>query len=700
MCLLLLLLLLNPHNRINGEDVIIPDNVAADMDNEGDFIDEVVSTMKDWVSTAKEPMERVSTMIQEEFETIGDQTMKLVDVTIENIGEVFDDVPGGVGESLRAMTGEVNSRVTEVYDSIQNREVVSTMSDWVSGFGYTAQEPVKRVSRMILGEIDTIRNQTMNLVDDMIENIEEVFDDVPSGGESFRVMTGEGDSRITEVYDSIQNRTEGVAGIVTNFYKEMTSEDDNIEQFWDNDSSIVGESFRVMTGAVNSRVGGFYDSIQNRSQSIADAVTDIYSGMTSDVENYRFEVILEQITPDFSPYYYICPMECLTCNETSSEIVCRFCCPDLFTEPISFTSVAMETGYSQMVGSWLLESIAWTGLKPVFQSWLDGNAREQHDVSGELKALIRNFHWLQQAARGKQFPVVMHTDNSLDSDNEDDFDILPDQVCGYYEDSDLRRPEGRVMGGEEVERTRQYPWQMSLATGFMGMFYQHRCGAALIADRWALSAAHCLHTLGGETLYVMGGFLDINNKETAQIKRVETYFSHENFVPRLYEQDIALLRLQSPVVFTPSLLPVCLPSPSFSRQQEYSSNLGQTAVLAGWGRQWDDGPLSGQLEMVELPVISNTMCMDWYNMSGSRQYIPEHTFLCAGWEGGKKDACSGDSGGPLVVRREEDGRAEVIGVVSWGIGCGVKGRPGVYTRVSQFVPWIKRKIMEYRDETY
>jgi len=700
MCLLLLLLLLNPHNRINGEDVIIPDNVAADMDNEGDFIDEVVSTMKDWVSTAKEPMERVSTMIQEEFETIGDQTMKLVDVTIENIGEVFDDVPGGVGESLRAMTGEVNSRVTEVYDSIQNREVVNTVSDWVSGFGYTAQEPVKRVSRMILGEIDMIRNQTMNLVDDMIENIEEVFDDVPNGGESFRVMTGEVDDRITEVYDSIQDRTEGVAGTVTNFYKEMTSEDENIEEFLDDDSIKVGESFRVMTGAVNSGVGGFYDSIQNRSQTIADAVTDIYSGMTSDVENYRFEVILEQITPDFSPYYYICPMECLTCNETSSEIVCRFCCPDLFTEPISFTSVAMETGYSQMVGSWLLESIAWTGLKPVFQSWLDGNAREQHDVSGELKALIRNFHWLQQAARGKQFPVVMHTDNSLDSDNEDDFDILPDQVCGYYEDSDLRRPEGRVMGGEEVERTRQYPWQMSLATGFMGMFYQHRCGAALIADRWALSAAHCLHTLGGETLYVMGGFLDINNKETAQIKRVETYFSHENFVPRLYEQDIALLRLQSPVVFTPSLLPVCLPSPSFSRQQEYSSNLGQTAVLAGWGRQWDDGPLSGQLEMVELPVISNTMCMDWYNMSGSRQYIPEHTFLCAGWEGGKKDACSGDSGGPLVVRREEDGRAEVIGVVSWGIGCGVKGRPGVYTRVSQFVPWIKRKIMEYRDETY
>ena len=119
-------------------------------------------------------------------------------------------------------------------------------------------------------------------------------------------------------------------------------------------------------------------------------------------------------------------------------------------------------------------------------------------------------------------------------------------------------------------------------------------------------------------------------------------------------------------------------------------------MLTGWGRQWDEGPFSSQLEMVELPIISNTECMDWYNRSGSRQFIPEHTFLCAGWEEGAMDACSGDSGGPLVVTRG-DGRAEVIGIVSWGIGCGVKGRPGVYTRVSQYVPWIESKIKEYEE---
>ena len=186
--------------------------------------------------------------------------------------------------------------------------------------------------------------------------------------------------------------------------------------------------------------------------------------------------------------------------------------------------------------------------------------------------------------------------------------------------------------------------------------------------------------------------LDINKKETAQIRKVERYLNHEDFRRRVYEQDISLLRLASPIFYTPSLLPVCLPRPG----ADYSTHLGLKAILTGWGRQWDDGPLSSQLEMVELPIISNTECMNWYNKSGATQFIPQHSFLCAGWEEGAMDACSGDSGGPLVVWRG-DGRAEVVGIVSWGIGCGVAGRPGVYTRVSQFVPWIESKMEEYRD---
>ena len=158
--------------------------------------------------------------------------------------------------------------------------------------------------------------------------------------------------------------------------------------------------------------------------------------------------------------------------------------------------------------------------------------------------------------------------------------------------------------------------------------------------------------------------------------------SHENFSEHLYEQDIALLHLDQDLVFSPSLLPVCLPPPGPNTYH------GQLAILTGWGRHWDSGPLAPSLEHVHLSILSNKQCMEWYGRAGYPQHIPEDTFLCAGFEEGGRDACSGDSGGPLVVYRA-DLRAELVGVVSWGLGCGEARRPGVYTRVSSFLPWIE-----------
>ena len=63
--------------------------------------------------------------------------------------------------------------------------------------------------------------------------------------------------------------------------------------------------------------------------------------------------------------------------------------------------------------------------------------------------------------------------------------------------------------------------------------------------------------------------------------------------------------------------------------------------------------------------------------------------MCAGASGGK-DSCQGDSGGPLFDREKE----LLVGVVSWGIGCGWEGFPGVYSRISAQYDWIKTTICE------
>lgn len=244
---------------------------------------------------------------------------------------------------------------------------------------------------------------------------------------------------------------------------------------------------------------------------------------------------------------------------------------------------------------------------------------------------------------------------------------------------------GRIVGGG-VANYAEWPWQVSLRQYKNGQF-KHKCGAALLTNTWIITAAHCVKDITPSNLMVRIGeynVLNVNEAHPHIDRRIMKVVTHKHFDKFTYEYDIALLQMHgNPIDYQPNIIPVCLP-------ESDNSLVGQQGWVTGWGRLSEYGQISPVLREVNLPIISNSQCMKMYRNSGQNEWIP-NIFICAGTATGGEDSCEGDSGGPLVVQGK-DGRWQLAGIISWGIGCGDRNRPGVYTRISEFRSWISNVI--------
>ena len=243
----------------------------------------------------------------------------------------------------------------------------------------------------------------------------------------------------------------------------------------------------------------------------------------------------------------------------------------------------------------------------------------------------------------------------------------------------------------------------------------HTCGGALIADGWVLTAAHCLKAPA------CGPFLENRRVRTGTLSlikggttwRIAAAVKHGAYDEQTKKNDIALLKIE-PDAETDVSMNQAAGTIRLATRSDPPLSYGTFLMLSGWGvtdvteaSDQDRDPAkampvpSADLMEVFLRYQPLSRCND-HPLYRNRPSAPLTLGqICAGGEG-TSDACQGDSGGPLVTippnRTSKliglDGKEvplpppALVGLVSFGHGCGQPDTPGVYVDVREYGDWI------------
>ncbi|XP_053649207.2 phenoloxidase-activating factor 3-like [Cherax quadricarinatus] len=251
----------------------------------------------------------------------------------------------------------------------------------------------------------------------------------------------------------------------------------------------------------------------------------------------------------------------------------------------------------------------------------------------------------------------------------------------------------RVFFGENA-RLGAYPWIATLGYRTEDNEVDWLCGGALIADRYILTAGHCVSPAfnsNRELVTIRLGEHDLSKEVDCVVEGGEKCAPqpqkftpskvtvHPDFNKRgLVSDDIAVIKLDRPVKVSTAVRPICLPAAG----QEPPAR----AVVAGWGVT-QNGNSSDVLQRVVLPFANATVCNPHYGNKLVKEQV------CYGGAS-SKDSCYGDSGGPLFSSSGGETTYTLVGIVSFGRPvCGVVGVPAIYTKVSAYTSWILSNLI-------
>lgn len=249
-----------------------------------------------------------------------------------------------------------------------------------------------------------------------------------------------------------------------------------------------------------------------------------------------------------------------------------------------------------------------------------------------------------------------------------------------------------IVEGEEVEDG-EVPFIAALGyrSSEPGRLYDWGCGASWIANKYLLTAAHCVRSIQRPIVARMG-VLNLEDTGSAAIQdsELKAFYSHPNFTAKSKYHDIAVIELVTAFKDDTNINKICLHA---DRQDMLPRHV---LTASGWGLTDTDRSRSDILLKVELTTEPLDRCATEYRTqvgsAGGRlaSGVIQQQYCAIGkrQKSGKRgDSCIGDSGGPLHYTDHGADRFYLVGITSFGLGCGESA--SIYTRVASYLDWIE-----------